>query len=178
MGFRAVWDFAPFGTSRRLGFRAVLDFAPFCHTAGTICTCVPLVRSQVLYLLSYGGAVVHGRRRAYSLVHYPRSFSHLISGNAPRRDSRRRRHSPVRPPRGCTASNTCAWEDSNLRRPDPITLHRRPAQADNGVVRMSGALPTELQATFVRRTGLAPVLGASQTPVPSCLHHLLVRASR
>jgi hypothetical protein len=40
-------------------------------------------------------------------------------------------------------------------------------------VRMSGALPAELQATFVRRTGLAPVLGASQTPVPSCLHHLL-----
>jgi hypothetical protein len=25
--FVAVWDFAPFGTSRRLGFRAVRDFA-------------------------------------------------------------------------------------------------------------------------------------------------------
>jgi hypothetical protein len=28
LGFRAVWDFAPFGTSRRSGLRAVRDFAP------------------------------------------------------------------------------------------------------------------------------------------------------
>ena len=27
--FVAVWDFAPFGISRRSGFRAVWDFAPF-----------------------------------------------------------------------------------------------------------------------------------------------------
>src|ERR1051325_3780621 len=58
MGFRAVWDFAPFGISRRLAFRAVWHFAPFKAFRPPALSSVPRVISvmQILALSLLFGA--------------------------------------------------------------------------------------------------------------------------
>ena len=122
---RGKYDVAPGGGWCRVAWRESnpRPSAPRPRSqGGTIRTCGLSLPKRALCWLSY--TLGARRRRAGSLVLYPRSLVSRMTRRAPRRISRRRRHSPVRSPRARARAGP-GGEARTTRAPDDGTGETR-----------------------------------------------------